>query len=251
MPPPGPARCLLTLDIVSGQLRLGGATARLHAAGASILVHLARHPHAAVPARDLALALGLRSAVDIVSAARQAVMTLRRDLRGIGLADVVVSEPRKGYRLDPCIEVLLLGVNTPGPAHRPPRTAGAVPAMACKPEAPGLPQESRIGRVDAAARCLWLEGQRLAVRTDRDFRLLAAIILGDGEAVGEDELARLCGYDRTKSGPELLRRAIRRLNAFLDARAVVSRIRPTAPAYGSPYMLAGPASRFAPAARDD
>lgn len=68
--------------------------------------------------------------------------------------------------------------------------------------------------------------------------LLARMLAERERAVEELDLMHVCGYRADRSGPELLRRALRRLNERFILEGIPWCIRPTAPALGSPYVLA-------------
>ena len=238
----------IVLDCYSRNIAYGRRTGQLRRLSARILCHLASRQCQPVSARELATALGLKSSVDIVAAARQGIGALRAELRALGLGELVVSRRGAGYALTKSIPLIVdngpedgsallcggpsrsrEGVRLPPDLQRPPASLDlpAIKPMVCS-----------LGVVDWSARCIWLDGRRLLTRSERDFKLLARMLAGGERAVEELDLMHVCAYGTERSCPELLRRASRRLNGRFIREGIPWCIRPTAPALGSPYVLA-------------
>lgn len=246
-PPVSTAPSGILLDCRSRRISAGQSAGHLRRLSARILSYLARRDCQPVTARELAVGLDLKSRVDVVAAARQAVGALRADLRALGLGDVVLSRRGVGYVLAKPVLVVADEVTPDPPAPWRGGQAGSragltgrgrpAPAAVSQNLDVAKPLLCALGIVDVAARCFWLAGRRLLTRSERDFRLLERLVSQAGAAVEERDLMQLCGYRPDRSGPELLRRASRRLNQRLILEGIPWRIRPTAPALGSAYVL--------------
>lgn len=236
------------LDCCSRSIAYGRRTGQLRRLSTRILCHLASRQCQPVSARELATALGLKSSVDIVAAARQGIGALRAELGALGLGDLVVSRRGAGYALTKSIPLVVDNVPEDGVrlfCGGPSRSKEGVrvrPDLQCPPVSLDLPaiepMVCSLGVVDWPARCIWLDGRRLLTKSERDFKLLARMLAGGERAVEELDLMHLCGYRADRSGPELLRRALRHLNGRFIQEGIPWCIRPTAPAHGSPYVLA-------------
>ena len=238
---------VVVLDCCSRSIAYGQRTGHLRRLSARILCYLASRQCQPISARDLAIALGLKSSVDVVAVARQGISALRAELRRLGLGDLVLSRRGAGYMLTASVPLIMDNVS--GDASilvcgGPPRSKGDArvrsgeAAVAASLDLPAIkPMVCSLGIVDWAARCFWLNGRRLLTRSERDFKLLARLVSSGGLAVEEQDLMQLCGYRANRSGPELLRRAARHLNDRFSLEGIPWRITPTAPALGSPYVL--------------
>lgn len=237
----------IMLDCCSRSIAYGRRTGQVRRLSARILCHLASRQYQPVSARELATALGLKSSVDIVAAARQGIGALRAELRALGLGELVVSRRGTGYALAKSVPLIVHSVSQDGSSlvcGGPSRSkqAGRVrPDLQRTPASLDLPaikpMVCSLGVVDWPARCIWLDGRRFLTRSERDFMLLARMLAERERAVEELDLMHVCGYRADRSGPELLRRALRRLNERFILEGIPWCIRPTAPALGSPYVL--------------
>lgn len=237
----------IVLDCRARTIAYGQRSAQLRRLSARILCYLGSSQYQPVSASELATALGLRSSVDVVAAARQGISALRAELRALRLAGLVVSRRGAGYVVTDSVQLIVndVGGDTSMPACcRPPGSdvgLRARPGLPYTPVSQDLPTIKPIvcsmGVVDLAARCFWLDGRRLLTRSERDFKLLARLVSEGGGAVEEQDLMQLCGYRANRSGRELLRRAVRQLNDRCAREGIPWRIRPTARALGSPYFL--------------
>lgn len=238
----------IVLDCYSLNIAYGPRTGQLRRLSARILCHLASRQCQPVSARELATALGLKSSVDVVAAARQGIGALRTELRALGLGELVISRRGAGYALTKSIPLIVdngpeyeSGLLCSGPSRSKEgvRVRPDLQRPSASLDLPAIkPMVCSLGVVDWSARCIWLDGRRLLTRSERDFKLLARMLAGGERAVEELELMHLCGYRADRSGPELLRRALRHLNGRFIQEGIPWCIRPTAPGLGSPYVLA-------------
>lgn len=237
----------IVLDVEACTIQIGASRGYLRPMSAALLDYLARHREVPVTTSELAKAFGVRSSVDITSATRQAITTLRAELRVLGLADLVISRRGIGYALQ---ETASIDVRRPGdfagsggvdqqPAPEPGMAGHRLPERPVRAAMPPRvePVVSSLGTVDTGSLSVWLHGRRLLPGNQRDFVLLATLVARDGLPVDERTLMQACGYGAVKSGAELLRRACRRVNALLQARGFLLRIVPDEPGYGSGYRL--------------
>lgn len=243
----GASPLAVILDCSARTIAYGQQCTQLRRLSARILCYLGSRRGQPVSASELAAALGLRSGVDVIAAARQGIGALRAELRALGLDGLIVSQRGAGYAVTGSVRLIVDDVadqqSTPACCRpqrsdvglraraglRHPRASQDIPAM--------KPMVCSLGVIDLAARCFWLDGRRLLTRSERDFRLLARLVSEGGGAVEEHELMKLCGYRADRSGPELLRRASRHLNRRFGREGIPWRIKPTALALGSPYVL--------------
>ena len=243
----GQSPLAVALDCRARTIAYGQRSHQLRPLSARILCYLGSRRYQPVSTIELSTALGLRSSVDVIAAARQGIGALRTELRALGLAGLVVSRRGAGYTVTETVALVVSDIvdnsSIPACCGSPRSNAGLrvrtdLRRSQALQNLPGMESTvCSLGVVDVAARCFWLDGRRLLTRSERDFKLLARLVLEDGRAVEECELMQLCGYHADRSGPELLRRASRHLNRRLTLDGIPWRIKPTAPALGSPYVL--------------